>query len=92
MGLAREDVRRMRKVFVLVVEVVSPSDVFTDVAAKAAQWLSAGSMLVLVANPKDQTLRVYRSSDRIEILHKGEQFEAGDACGNWCITVDAVFA
>ena len=75
----------------LVVEVVSPSDVFSDVEAKAAQWLNAGSAVVVVANPQDQTLRVYRVSNRIEILRQGEEFQAGDACGNWTIAVDTVF-
>ena len=75
----------------LVVEVVSPNDVFSDVEDKAAQWLNAGTEIVLVANPKDQTLRVYRSPEKIEILRKGEVFEAGDVCGDWCLPVDEVF-
>ena len=76
----------------LVVEVVSPNDVFADVEAKAAQWLNAGSKVVLVANPEDQTLRVYRTSDKIEILRCGQVFEAGDGCPGWTLPVDDVFA
>jgi len=75
----------------LVVEVVSPSDVFSEVEAKVAQWLVAGTKIVLVANPKDQTLRVYRSPEKIEILRKGETFDAGDACGNWNLAINDVF-
>ena len=75
----------------LVVEVVSPSDVFSAVEAKVAQWLAAGSKIVLVANPTDESLRVYRSPDRIEILRQGDCFDAGDVCGNWVLNVRDVF-
>ncbi len=75
----------------IVVEVVSPNDVFADVEEKVAQWLNAGSQLVLVANPKDQTLRVYRLRKSIEILRIGDCFDAGPACANWRLKVDEVF-
>jgi len=75
----------------LVVEVVSPSDTSTEVEAKAEQWLDAGSRIVLVADPKNQTLRVYRSKAQIEVLHSGEEFSSGDVCGDWNISVNEVF-
>ena len=75
----------------LVVEVVSPNDVFSEVEEKVSQWLAAGSKLVLVANPNDRTLRVYCSSEKIQILRGGEVFDSGDACSNWQLGVDEVF-
>lgn len=76
----------------LVVGVVSPNDVYAEVEAKSAQWLAAGSKVVLVANPADQTLRVYRSPDMIEILRSEQVFEVGDACPGWQLPVDEVFS
>lgn len=75
----------------LVVEVVSPNDVFSDVEDKVSQWLAAGSKIVLVANPKDASLRIYRSPEKIAILRLGDCFDAGDVCGNWNLKVSDVF-
>ena len=75
----------------LVVEVVSPNDSSTDVEAKAEQWLQAGSKIVLVADPQNETLRVYRDKARIEILRSGDTFLAGEVCGDWQVSVDAIF-
>ncbi len=75
----------------LVVEVVSPNDTSTDVEAKVEHWLEAGSSIVLVADPKNQTLRVYRSKAQIEVLHSGEELSRGDVCGGWKISVDEIF-
>jgi Uma2 family endonuclease len=75
----------------LVVEVVSPNDTSTEVESKAEQWLEAGSRIVLVADPTNQTLRVYRSKAQIEVLHSGEVLSCGDVCGGWKISVDEIF-
>ena len=75
----------------LAVEVISPSDVFSEVEAKAAQWLDVGCQLVLVATPEDKTLRVYRSTNKIEVLHRGDMFDVGDTCAGWQLPVDDVF-
>ena len=75
----------------LVVEVVSPSDSSSDVEAKAEQWLSAGSQIVLVADPRNETLRVYRSKSEIQVLHAGETFASGEVCKDWQLAVNDVF-
>ena len=75
----------------MVVEVVSPHDTSTDVEAKAEQWLEAGSSVVLVADPKNQTIRVYKSKAQIDVLHSGEEFSGGDVCGDWKISVNEIF-
>lgn len=75
----------------LVVEVVSPNDVFTEVESKAMQWLAAGTQIVLVADPAQRSLRVYRGSQTPKMLGRGEIFEAGEVCGGWQLPVDCVF-
>ena len=75
----------------LVVEVVSPNDSSSDVEAKAEQWLSAGSQIVLVADPKNETFRVYRSKSEIQVLHAGETFASGEVCKDWQLAVNDVF-
>lgn len=71
----------------LVVEVVSPSDAFSDVEQKAASWLVAGTRIVLVADPRTSTLRVYRGPDVIEVLHLDDTFDAGDVVPGWTLPV-----
>jgi Uma2 family endonuclease len=75
----------------LVVEVVSPSDSFSDVEAKAQQWTDSGTRIVLIADPVNQTLIVYQSASDIRVLRSGEAFESGDFCGGWKLTVDEAF-
>lgn len=75
----------------LVVEVLSPSDSSSDVEAKVEQWLNSGSLIVLVADPKNETLRVYRSKSEIQVLHSGETFSSGEVCQNWQLAVNDIF-
>ena len=75
----------------LVVEVVSPNDTSSNVEAKAEEWLDAGSKIVLVADPKNESLRVYRNKVQIEVLRSGEDFSSGDVCGAWKISVNEIF-
>ena len=58
----------------LVVDVVSPSDVWSAVMAKAQRWLSAGAEQVWIADPETRTVQViarvgisghYRCGERI---------------------------
>jgi Uma2 family endonuclease len=75
----------------LAVEVISPSDTFSEVEAKAAQWLDAGTKIVLVADPATFTLRVYKAGADIQVLRKGDTFNAGIVCDDWKLSVDDAF-
>ena len=75
----------------LVVEVVSPNDSFSEVESKSQQWLDAGCELVLVADPENETLQVYRQSEQRVVLKSGEIFDSGDVCENWKLAVNDVF-
>ncbi|MEL7498336.1 MAG: Uma2 family endonuclease [Planctomycetota bacterium] len=75
----------------LVIEVVSPNDNSSEVEAKVEEWLDAGSSIVLVADPKNETLRVYRNKVQIVVLRRGEEFCSGDICGTWRISVNEIF-
>lgn len=45
----------------LAFEVVSPSDTHAAVTGKAVAWLEAGCRMVLVADPEQDAVSVYRS-------------------------------
>ena len=75
----------------LVVEVVSPNDRSSDIEAKAHQWLTAGSAIVLVADPENLTIRVYENPKDIRVLCAGDTFESGKVCGGWKLTINDAF-
>lgn len=75
----------------LVVEVVSPNDSFSSVEAKARQWLDAGSRLVLIADPENETLQVYTGKQQRMLFKEGEVFESGKLLHNWSLAVNDVF-
>ena len=56
----------------LVVEVLSPDDRPSEVLAKVADWLGAGTTFVWVADPERRQLRVYRADGSESIVTDGE--------------------
>src|SRR5579885_985484 len=56
----------------LAVEVVSPSDTFTEVEDKVFQWLAAGTAAVLVLNPSRRHVSLYRGKDDFRLFGEGE--------------------
>jgi Uma2 family endonuclease len=75
----------------LVVEVISPNDTYSDVEGKVGEWIEAGSRIVLVVDPANETFRVYGEEGRTQTLRRGETFSAGNACQGWTLNVDEVF-
>ncbi len=75
----------------LVVEVISPSDTFSYVEAKAKQWLESGCQIVLIVDPANLTVYVHRSLSEILVLGIGETFESGEVCGDWTFNVNEIF-
>src|SRR3712207_2074250 len=62
----------------LAVEVVSPNDRHSDLIEKALEWLDAGCRMVLVVDPKQRTVTVYRSREDIRILADGDALDGAD--------------
>ena len=75
----------------LAVEVLSPSDRFSDVEEKTQCWLSHGCRLVLVVDPAQQLVFVHRSPTRIEILRGTDVFEADPVVVGWQVAIDQFF-
>ena len=75
----------------LAIEVISPSDSFSGVEEKAFSWLDAGTRLVLLVDPANETVHVYRSADEIEVLGKGNIVPASDVVHGWQVDVARIF-
>jgi len=76
----------------LAVEVISPSDTYTEVEDKVHDWLDAGTLMVIVVNPRRQTVTVYRSRTDIVILTKDEVLEGQDVVPGWTLPIADLFA
>ena len=75
----------------LAVEVISPSDAFSDVESKAFQWLEAGTRLVLVIDAQNEQVHCYRDRSRIDVLSQGQTLDASDVVPSWIVPVSDFF-
>lgn len=75
----------------LAVEVVSPSESYSEVEEKVLDWLSAGTRMVVVLDPRKRTATVYRSRTDIVVLTDGEEIEGEDVVPGWRIPVGEIF-
>jgi Uma2 family endonuclease len=75
----------------LAVEVVSPSDSFSEVAGKALDWLAAGARAVVVVDPQRRTAALYRSREEIRILGAEDVLELPDLVPGWSLRLGELF-
>ena len=76
----------------LAVEVISPSDRLTQVHEKALEWLAHGVRMVIVVNPRNRTVQVYRSPTDIATLTEADTLDGGDVVPGWRMAVADIFA
>lgn len=75
----------------LAVEVVSPNDRFAEVEEKVADWLAAGTRMVLVVNPRAKTVTVRPSEREARILSEEEVLDGDQVLPGWTLSVADVF-
>jgi Uma2 family endonuclease len=76
----------------LVVEVVSPGDTVEEVEEKVDDYLSAGTRMVWVANPKRKTVTVHRPGAQPTVLRLDDFIDGGDVVPDFRLAVVDVFA
>ena len=75
----------------LVVEVVSPSDTFSDVEEKVFEWLGAGSVAVVVVDPRRRRVTLNRSEQDIRVLGEGDTLDLSFVLPDFSIPVTQLF-
>jgi len=75
----------------LATEVISPGDLYIDVEQKVFDWLTAGTRMVIVVNPKRQSATVYRSVGKIAVLSADDTIDGGDVVPGWTMSVSDLF-
>ena len=70
---------------------ISPNDLYTEVDEKVADYLAAGTLAVIVVNPRRRTVKVHRSlSDTVE-LTESDTLEVSDIVPGWQMPVQDMF-
>ena len=75
----------------LAVEVVSPSDLYTEVEEKVLGWIEAGSRMVVVVEPRNKTISVRRDQGEVQILSEEDTLIGGDVVPGWELPVAEIF-
>ncbi len=75
----------------IAVEVISPSDRYTDVDEKVADWLDAGTLAVVLVDPRRRVVKVHRSMTDIVVLTEGDTLEVDDVVPGWQMPVGEIF-
>ena len=72
-------------------EVASISDKYMDVIDKIEDWLSAGTALVWVLNPRKKTVTVHRTGRDPRVLREKDTLEGEEVCPGFAVKVSALF-
>jgi len=75
----------------LAVEVISPGDTYEEAEEKVAQWLSAGTAMVWVVNPRRRMVTVYRSLTDITVLTETDELTGNDVVPGFRCQVAKIF-
>jgi len=75
----------------LAVEVISPSDTYTEVEGKVLDWLGAGTRMVVTVNPRERILTVYRSLAETKVLTEDDVLDGDDVVPGWRLPVSDCF-
>jgi Uma2 family endonuclease len=75
----------------LIVEVRSPSDLWTDVFTKVVEYLKAGVRVVVVLDPKSTSASVYRPNELQQIFHNGDSLTLPDVLPGFSVPVSSLF-
>jgi Uma2 family endonuclease len=75
----------------LVVEVVSPSDLWTELLGKAEEYLTAGVKVVVILDPKTETASVYRPGVNQNVFRRADTLSVPDVLPGFSVPVAKLF-
>ncbi len=76
----------------LAVEVLSKSNTKAEMNRKLLEYLDAGVLLVWLIDPRDRTIRVYRSATDVVTLTEADVLDGGDVLPGFRLPVAELFA
>ena len=76
----------------LVIEVISPNDLYTEVQDKVELWLMYGTKMVIVLNPRHRSVAVHRSATNVRHLTIDDILDGEEVVPGWRVKVRDLFA
>ena len=73
------------------VEVISQSDRYSEVEEKVAGWLDAGTLAVVVVDPRRRTVKVHRSPADAVALTEADTLAVEDVVPGWRMPIRDIF-
>jgi len=75
----------------LAVEVISPSDTYTEVRAKVIDWIKSGAELVIVIDPGRQSAEIHRSLAKVDLIDIDGSLDGGTVVPGWTLPLRDLF-
>ena len=75
----------------LVLEVISPNDLYSEDEDKVAEWLEHGARLVFVVNPRRRTVAVHRPNRPLRMLTIDDTLDGEDVVPGWMLPLWELF-
>ncbi len=76
----------------LVVEILSPSDRYTDVLRKVSEWLEAGAAMAWMVDPERYGVMVFRPDGTLRLLGEGDPLEGEEVLPGFRYPVGELFS
>ena len=76
----------------LAVEVISPSDRYTEVAEKVADWLAAGVQLVILVDPRRRSVTLHAPGQAPVTLTEQDTLDGSPVVPGWQLPIRDIFA
>ncbi len=76
----------------LVVEVLSPNDMWHDVHTKLAEYFAAGVQLIWVVDPQLEQIHVYTSLDDVMRLTSSDELTGGNVLPGFQVALSDIFS
>ncbi|MSS71271.1 MAG: Uma2 family endonuclease [Candidatus Latescibacteria bacterium] len=76
----------------LAVEVVSPSNLWSEIEEKVEEYLEAGVRMIWIVNPRTRSITVYRSRSQVQILGSEDTLAGEDVLPGFNASVAEIFA
>lgn len=75
----------------LVIEILSPSNTYSETQEKVFDYLEAGSRLVWVVDPERRAITAYRSRDDVRILTVEDELQGGEVVPGFTLAIEELF-
>ena len=75
----------------LAIEIISPNDRYSEVEEKVADWLAAGTLAVIVVDPRRRSVKISRSLANAVVLTEADTLAVEDVVPGWRMPVKDIF-